>query len=341
MKVVTCLPHLGGGKWNEIEGKPNTYPPSSHTHSKSEVGLGSVDNTADANKSVNYAASAGNADTVDGYHASAFAQANHTHNYAASNHTHAYLPLSGGTLTGDLRLKKDHTISWENEQAGTHALFNMAPDGGTGARVQFYPFGWSSTEAVNKAFSIGHSATTNNFLVLPYSDNLYHLGASNRRFKCLYAVTGTIQTSDRKKKKDIQEFGDKFVEDFIMGLTPVSYILKQNDSGRTHYGLIAQDVEELMLRLGMDTKDFAGFIKSPKYKTIYHEVKNEVKNANGEIVEEKHFEPEEVLVEGEYDYSLRYEEFISPVIKMVQVLNDKISQQQKEIEQLKSKIKLE
>lgn len=64
-----------GGKWNEIEGKPNTYPPSSHTHSKSEVGLGSVDNTADANKRVSYAASAGNADTLDGYHASAFAPA--------------------------------------------------------------------------------------------------------------------------------------------------------------------------------------------------------------------------------------------------------------------------
>ena len=45
-----------------------------HTHSKSEVGLGNVDNTADANKNVNYATSAGNADTVDGNHASAFAR---------------------------------------------------------------------------------------------------------------------------------------------------------------------------------------------------------------------------------------------------------------------------
>ena len=45
-----------------------------HTHSKSEVGLGNVDNTADANKNVNYATSAGNADTLDGNHASAFAK---------------------------------------------------------------------------------------------------------------------------------------------------------------------------------------------------------------------------------------------------------------------------
>ena len=44
-----------------------------------------------SNFSVNYANSAGNADTLDGNHASAFATA---------GHTHSYLPLSGGTMTG-------------------------------------------------------------------------------------------------------------------------------------------------------------------------------------------------------------------------------------------------
>lgn len=44
--------------------------------------------------SVNYANSAGNADTLDGYHASSFALA----------HSHSYLPLSGGTVTGTIYL---------------------------------------------------------------------------------------------------------------------------------------------------------------------------------------------------------------------------------------------
>lgn len=65
--------------WNALANKPSSFPPSSHTHTKAEVGLGNVDNTADAAKSVNYAASAGNADTVDGKHAAAFANASHTH----------------------------------------------------------------------------------------------------------------------------------------------------------------------------------------------------------------------------------------------------------------------
>lgn len=42
----------------------NAMPPASHTHTKDQVGLGNVDNTADANKSVKYATSAGSASTA-------------------------------------------------------------------------------------------------------------------------------------------------------------------------------------------------------------------------------------------------------------------------------------
>ena len=43
------------------------FAPISHTHTKSEVGLGNVDNTADANKSVKYATNAGAAERVNGH----------------------------------------------------------------------------------------------------------------------------------------------------------------------------------------------------------------------------------------------------------------------------------
>ena len=38
-----------------MSGKPSTYPPASHTHTKDQVGLGNVDNTSDANKPVSTA----------------------------------------------------------------------------------------------------------------------------------------------------------------------------------------------------------------------------------------------------------------------------------------------
>ena len=50
--------------WSGVTGKPSTFTPSSHTHTKSQVGLGNVDNTADSAKSVKYATSAGSATTA-------------------------------------------------------------------------------------------------------------------------------------------------------------------------------------------------------------------------------------------------------------------------------------
>ena len=50
--------------WGNVSGKPSTFTPSAHTHTKSEVGLGNVDNTADSAKSVKYATSAGSATTA-------------------------------------------------------------------------------------------------------------------------------------------------------------------------------------------------------------------------------------------------------------------------------------
>lgn len=90
-----------------------------------------------------------------------------------------------------------------------------------------------------------------------------------------------------------------------MKLNPVSYKFKDGESGRTHTGLIAQEVEETLYDIGLSEKDFAGLCKDKK------------------VVDDKETD--------EYLYGLRYEEFISPLIKMVQM-------QQKEIEELKERI---
>lgn len=54
----------GTPSWDDITGKPSTFTPSSHTHAKSEVGLANVDNTADANKTVNKALLASGTDVT-------------------------------------------------------------------------------------------------------------------------------------------------------------------------------------------------------------------------------------------------------------------------------------
>lgn len=158
----------------------------------------------------------------------------------------------------------------------------------------------------------------------------YSLGTSTYKWNNIYAVNGTIQTSDRAKKHDIADLGDGRVSDFIMGLKPVSYKMDEGTSGRTHWGLIAQDIEELMNELGMTSSDFAGFIKSPKV-IIHHD------DENGNPLKE----PIEEVVEGEYEYALRYDEFIAPIIKMVQNIFNKCEGFDKRLKRIEDALGIE
>lgn len=154
-----------------------------------------------------------------------------------------------------------------------------------------------------------------------------NLGTSSNRWNQLYALTSTISTSDRRLKNNINDLNGNLIKSFILGLKPSSYKLIEGQSGRTHYGLIAQDVEELMNKLNMSSMDFAGFIKSPKY--------NEEKIVDEKTGREKYIKKE---IEGEYIYSLRYEEFIAPLIKMVQMQQEEINELKREINELKNKV---
>ena len=167
----------------------------------------------------------------------------------------------------------------------------------------------------------------------PITENV-DIGRSSFQWRNIYATNGTIQTSDRTRKTDVNSLEAQKAQAFIHGLNPVSYKMLDGTSGRTHYGFIAQDIEELMNILNMDSSDFAGFIKSPK-KVIKYEDENGTKLEN----------PIEEVVENEYDYALRYDEFIAPLIKVVQEQQKTIEQQQiaiknqqKEIEQIKKEL---
>ena len=138
----------------------------------------------------------------------------------------------------------------------------------------------------------------------PTADDSYDLGASGARFDDIYATNGTIQTSDQNEKNTITN--SDLGLDFINRLSPKSY--KFNSKTRTHYGLIAQDVETVLSDISKSTTDFAGFIKD-------------------DISEEQDG--------SSYRYGLRYNEFISPLIKAIQEQQALIETQQTTITDLK------
>lgn len=190
------------------------------------------------------------------------------------------------------------------------------------------------------------SNVTNDIACRPASDCGANLGIASKRWTNIYAATSAISTSDRNKKTNINVLDEELTKHFIRGLMPYSYKMIDGTSDRTHTGLIAQDIEELLNKLNIDTKDFAGFIKSPRTREIEEQVLDE---KGKPVLDENGNEKTKVRVEtiqGEYDYALRYEEFISPLIRFVQLqdkdiseLKETIKQQQQSIDELTELVK--
>lgn len=98
----------------------------------------------------------------------------------------------------------------------------------------------------------------------PELNNTYDLGGSpsgiDRLWREVYSTNSAINTSDRRKKKDIVEIDTKEALDTINRLKPVKYKWKENQSNRTHIGYIAQDVLSSNV-LGLKD-NFAGYVKT-------------------------------------------------------------------------------
>ena len=97
-------------------------------------------------------------------------------------------------------------------------------------------------------------------------DDAVDLGASNARFDDIYATNGTIQTSDRNEKQDIQELSEaeQRVATACKGLIRRykfnSAVEEKGDDARYHFGVIAQDLQDAFTTEGLDAGDYGMFI---------------------------------------------------------------------------------
>lgn len=99
-------------------------------------------------------------------------------------------------------------------------------------------------------------------------DNQVDLGSSSARFDDVYATNGTIQTSDRNEKQDIQALTDAETRAAVTckGLMRrfrwVDSVAEKGDEARYHFGAIAQDVEAAFTAEGLDAGDYGLFIRT-------------------------------------------------------------------------------
>jgi hypothetical protein len=153
------------------------------------------------------------------------------------------------------------------------------------------------------------NGTLRPYSILPYVGSTYDLGSAGIQWSQIYLVNNPIVSSDQNYKTDIVD--SNLGLDFVNDLRPVSFKLTHTDGRegvRTHYGLIAQEVESV---LGADASDTAIWTK----ETI---------EASPEIPADEYL-PGQPAVEEHEKQGLRYDELISPMIKAIQELTTRLA----------------
>src|SRR6056300_105846 len=132
-------------------------------------------------------------------------------------------------------------------------------------------------------FIIDSNAEVTSSTHVPRSSNAFDLGSTTRRWRTVYSINA-LNTSDRNEKKNISS--SDLGLNFINSLNPVKYNwVWDNDDSPIHYGLIAQEVNEI------------------------------ASNENVAIVHKEND-----------NWSMAYNELISPMIKAIQELSDEVNQ---------------
>lgn len=146
-----------------------------------------------------------------------------------------------------------------------------------------------------KSSSTSAIASSTNFV--PLSSQQQSLGATDKVWNYIYRLNES-NGSDRKIKDKISDIDDNFSKQLIEGLSPKSYIFKTAKTPRTHYGFIAQDVEELLHSLGTSADEVGIVCKSL---------------------------PGEPDGENNY-YGLNYTNLIAPMVSVIQQLSKRVEE---------------
>lgn len=205
-----------------------------HSVTKAQVGLGNADNTSDVNKPISSAtqtalngksdkahkhktadisdmpsalpADGGNADTVDGKHASDFAASNHTHTAAdigaaASGHTHtksqitdfpASLPANGGN----------------SATVNGHTVASDVPANAKFTDTQYSPFAKSGTGA--KAGLVPAPSTTAGTSKYLCENGTWAVPPDTKYSVATTTSVGLLSASDKSKLDGIEAGADKY-----------------------------------------------------------------------------------------------------------------------------------
>ena len=98
-----------------------------------------------------------------------------------------------------------------------------------------------------------------------FKDNTVDLGSPSARWDDVYATNGTIQTSDRNEKQNIEELSDAerraavAAKGLLRKFKWKDAVAEKGNNARTHFGIIAQDLEAAFTAEGLDAANYGLF----------------------------------------------------------------------------------
>ncbi len=106
--------------------------------------------------------------------------------------------------------------------------------------------------------------------VYPRVDNKNSVGTAVQRYASIYATSGVVNTSDRRRKRQIKRLDGEFARRMVNKIDAKTFVFKDEPGPsahkhkRTHIGFIAQDVAETLDEISDKKEDWALYCKDDK-----------------------------------------------------------------------------
>ncbi|MDC1020634.1 tail fiber domain-containing protein [bacterium] len=186
----------------------------------------------------------------------------------------------------------DAVVMRLNRKSSDGDILEFRKDGSTvgsiscGSSGAYIYFG-SSAESVGLGYGGGFVFPTNG--ATSGSDNAKDLGSPSFRWDDIYATNPNINTSDRNEKQDVAELSEaeQRVAVACKGLLRKfrwkSAVAEKGDEARTHFGIIAQDLQTAFAAEGLDAGRYAMFISTTWWE---HDVEVPAIEAVAEVLDD-------------------------------------------------------
>jgi len=175
--------------------------------------------------------------------------------------------LTSSTISVEILGTHNYGIDMRNGAFTTAALrlgngaFIRARDGGDTADLAVLVQSGANLIMADAATTATYFRGTT--AIAPFVDNAIVCGSNTNRWSAVWAVNGTIQTSDPREKTDIQTLAGVNTGAILDAIAPISFRWVDGGGGkpgaRTHWGFDASTMEQVAEIAG---RDWGGFVRA-------------------------------------------------------------------------------